>query len=83
MMDSSILTSHTLSDINAVFDLSKDLFDYSPEVKSLFDVDRISPGLKTNGYKPKGRNIVGNGKTDGFESWVVSALESITADFLC
>jgi isopenicillin N synthase-like dioxygenase len=65
--------SSRMSDIDTIFDLSKQLFDYSPEVKSLFDVDRISP-MKTNGYKPKGRNVVGNGKKDGFESWVVSRL---------
>ena len=63
--------SSSMSDINTIFELSKQLFDYSPEVKSLFDVDRISP-MKINGYKPKCRNVVGNGKMDGFESWVVS-----------
>ena len=60
-----------LADVDAVFNLAKELFDYSPEVKSLFDVDKISD-YKINGYKPKGRNVVGNGKRDGFESWVVS-----------
>jgi isopenicillin N synthase-like dioxygenase len=66
--------SSLLANVDAVFRLSKDIFDYSPEVKSLFDVDIISE-FKVNGYKPKGRNVTGNGKdgkTDGFESWVVS-----------
>lgn len=63
--------SSGMTDIDTIFDLSKQLFDYPSEVKSLFDVDKISP-LKINGYKPKGRNVVGNGKKDGFESWVVS-----------
>lgn len=63
--------SSLLADIEAVFNLSEHLFNYPPEIKSLFDVDQISP-LKINGYKPKGRNVVGNGKRDGFESWVVS-----------
>lgn len=66
-------SSSILSNVDATFKLSKDLFNYSPEIKSLFDVDKIS-GLKLNGYKPKGRNVVGNGKdgkNDGFESWVV------------
>ncbi|KAH7377316.1 putative oxidoreductase [Pyrenochaeta sp. MPI-SDFR-AT-0127] len=62
--------SPLLENVNEVFDLAKDLFNHNPEVKSLFDVDKISE-LKVNGYKPKGRNVVGNGKTDGFESWVI------------
>lgn len=63
--------SSLLGDVDAVFKLAKDVFDYSPEIKSLFDVDRLSD-LKTNGYKPKGRNVVSkSGKSDGFETWVV------------
>jgi isopenicillin N synthase-like dioxygenase len=61
-----------MGDIEAVFDLSKDVFNYPIDIKTLFDVDTISD-LKTNGYKPKGRNVVAkDGKGDGFESWVVS-----------
>jgi hypothetical protein len=60
-----------LSDVDDVFKLSEDVFNYPPEIKALFDVDMVSD-LKTNGYKPKGRNIVAkSGKSDGFESWVV------------
>ena len=62
-----------LASVEATFNCSKELFNYPPEIKSLFDVDKISD-LKVNGYKPKGRNFVGNGKNgknDGFESWVV------------
>lgn len=60
-----------LRDVDAVFKLANDLFAYSPEIKSLFDVDSLSD-LKVNGYKPKGRNVVSKtGKSDGFESWVV------------
>ncbi|KIN03229.1 hypothetical protein OIDMADRAFT_160809 [Oidiodendron maius Zn] len=63
--------SSLLSDVDDVFRLSKDVFSYPPEIKALFDVDRVSD-LKTNGYKPKGRNIVAkSGKSDGFESWVL------------
>lgn len=63
--------SSLLSDVDTVFELSRDLFNYPPEIKTLFDVDRVSD-LKTNGYKPKGRNVVAkDGKGDGFESWVV------------
>lgn len=65
--------SSLLADVDATFKLSKELFNYPAEIKSLFDVDKISD-LKVNGYKPKGRNVVGNGKdgkNDGFESWVV------------
>ena len=63
--------SSLLSDVDAVLELSRDVFGYPPEIKTLFDVDRVSE-LKTNGYKPKGRNIVAkDGKGDGFESWVV------------
>lgn len=63
--------SSLLSDVDAVFELAKDLFDSSPELKSMFDVDSVSD-LKVNGYKPKGRNVVSkDGKSDGFESWVV------------
>ncbi|KAI0971260.1 putative oxidoreductase [Xylaria arbuscula] len=60
-----------LSDVDAVFSLSKRLFDYPHDIKNLFDVDAVSE-LKVNGYKPKGRNVVAkNGRADGFESWVV------------
>lgn len=63
--------SSLLSDVDAVFKLAKDVFSYPPEIKSLFDVDSVSD-LKVNGYKPKGRNVVSkDGKSDGFESWVV------------
>lgn len=63
--------SSLLGDVDVVFKLAKDVFDYSPEIKSLFDVDSISD-LKVNGYKPKGRNVVSkSGKSDGFETWVV------------
>lgn len=63
--------STLLSNVDNVFKLSKDVFNYPPEIKALFDVDTVSD-LKTNGYKPKGRNIVAkSGKSDGFESWVV------------
>ena len=63
--------SSLLRDVDAVFKLANDLFTYSPEIKSLFDVDSLSE-LKVNGYKPKGRNVVSKtGKCDGFESWVV------------
>jgi isopenicillin N synthase-like dioxygenase len=68
--------SSLLENVDATFKLSKKIFDYSPEIKSLFDVDRISE-FKVNGYKPKGRNVTGNGKDgklDGFESWVVSRI---------
>ncbi|KAG5929190.1 hypothetical protein E4U53_002511 [Claviceps sorghi] len=57
--------------VQDVFDLAKSLFDYPPEVKSLFDVDKVS-ALKLNGYKPKGRNITAkDGRGDGFESWAL------------
>lgn len=62
-----------LAFVDATFNCSKELFNYPSEIKSLFDVDKISD-LKVNGYKPKGRNVVGNGKdgkNDGFESWVL------------
>jgi hypothetical protein len=63
--------SSLLGDVDAVFKLSRDVFNYPPEIKTLFDVDRVSD-LKINGYKPKGRNVVAkDGKSDGFESWVV------------
>ncbi|KAF3916730.1 hypothetical protein ABW20_dc0106922 [Dactylellina cionopaga] len=63
--------SSLLSDVDAVFKLSKDVFNYPTDIKTLFDVDRVSD-LKINGYKPKGRNIVAkDGKSDGFESWVL------------
>lgn len=63
--------SSLLRDVDTVFQLAEDLFTYSPEIKSLFDVDSLSD-LKLNGYKPKGRNVVSkDGKSDGFESWVV------------
>lgn len=61
-----------LNDVDATFALSRDLYNYPPDIKNLFDVDTVSD-LKTNGYKPKGRNVVAkDGKGDGFESWVVS-----------
>jgi isopenicillin N synthase-like dioxygenase len=67
--------SSLLSNIDTVFDLSKDLFNYPDEIKSLFDVDKISD-LKLNGYKPKGRNVVTkDGKMDGFESWQVGHIK--------
>ncbi|KAK9413325.1 putative Fe2OG dioxygenase domain-containing protein [Seiridium unicorne] len=54
-----------------IFRLSEDMFNHDPAVKDLFDVDKISHN-KTNGYKPKGRNIVSkDGTRDGFESWVL------------
>ncbi|KAG5914174.1 hypothetical protein E4U42_000655 [Claviceps africana] len=57
--------------VQDIFDLSKGLFNYAPEVKSLFDVDKVS-ALKLNGYKPKGRNITAkDGRGDGFESWAL------------
>lgn len=63
--------SSLLGNVDAVFKLAKDVFDQSPEIKSLFDVDSLSD-LKINGYKPKGRNVVSkSGKSDGFETWVV------------
>lgn len=69
--------SSLLSDVDAVVRLAKDVFNYSPEIKSLFDVDSVSD-LKLNGYKPKGRNVVSkDGKSDGFESWVVRIQSSL------
>lgn len=62
--------SALLDDVASVFKVSESLFNYTPDVKSLFDVDKISD-LKVNGYKPKGRNFVTKDKTDGFETWVV------------
>ncbi|KAK8085643.1 hypothetical protein PG997_006914 [Apiospora hydei] len=63
--------SALLSEVDTVLGLSKDLFDYSLDIKTLFDVDKVSD-LKVNGYKPKGRNIATKtGKTDGFETWVL------------
>ncbi|KAK8070168.1 oxidoreductase- 2OG-Fe(II) oxygenase family [Apiospora phragmitis] len=59
------------NDVESVFVLSKDLFNYPLDIKTLFDVDKVSD-LKVNGYKPKGRNIATTGgKTDGFETWVL------------
>lgn len=56
----------------AVLDLSATIFNHDQGTKSLFDVDLISK-MKTNGYKPKGRNIVSkDGARDSFESWAVS-----------
>lgn len=64
--------SKILEDVESVFKLSEDLFNYPLDIKTLFDVDKVSD-LKVNGYKPKGRNIVSkSGQSDGFESWVVS-----------
>ncbi|KAK7943487.1 oxidoreductase- 2OG-Fe(II) oxygenase family [Apiospora aurea] len=63
--------SPLLSEVDTVLALSKDLFDYPLDIKTLFDVDKVSD-LKVNGYKPKGRNIATKtGKTDGFETWVL------------
>ncbi|KAK7734903.1 hypothetical protein SLS53_007680 [Cytospora paraplurivora] len=60
-----------LDSVDDVFNLSEAVFNQDSTVKDLFDVDKISQ-LKTNGYKPKGRNIVNNmGGRDGFESWVL------------
>ncbi|KAI1495694.1 putative oxidoreductase [Biscogniauxia marginata] len=54
-----------------IFRLSEEIFEQDPAVKDLFDVDKISHN-KTNGYKPRGRNIVSkDGTRDGFESWVL------------
>lgn len=64
--------SGVLDDVESVLKLAEDLFNYPLDVKTLFDVDKVSE-LKVNGYKPKGRNIVNkDGQSDGFESWVVS-----------
>lgn len=61
-----------LEGVDASFKVAESLFNYPSELKNLYDVDQISD-LKLNGYKPKGRNIVTkDGKTDGFETWVVS-----------
>ncbi|KAF7515285.1 hypothetical protein G7054_g14652 [Neopestalotiopsis clavispora] len=63
--------SKVLEDVESVFMLSEDLFNYPLDIKTLFDVDKVSD-LKVNGYKPKGRNIVSkSGQSDGFESWVL------------
>ena len=63
--------SSLLNDVDVTFNLAESIFDYPNEIKSLFDVDAISD-LKTNGYKPLGRNVVAKtGHSDGFESWVV------------
>ncbi|TQS33218.1 hypothetical protein Golomagni_06444, partial [Golovinomyces magnicellulatus] len=65
-------TRGILDDVETIFGLSENLFNYPTEVKNLFDVDKISPGSKVNGYKPKGRNVVAkDGSVDGFESWVL------------
>lgn len=70
-------TRGILQDVETIFDLSQDLFNYPTEIKNLFDVDKISPGSKVNGYKPKGRNVVAkDGSVDGFESWVVSTIRT-------
>ncbi|XXH00738.1 Transporter of the ATP-binding cassette (ABC) [Hypoxylon texense] len=62
---------HVLEYAEKTFELSKEIFTYDPVVKDLFDVDRLSQ-YKTNGYKPKGRNVVSkDGTRDGFESWVL------------
>ena len=54
--------------------LSEEVFAHDPAVKDLFDVDKVSHN-KTNGYKPRGRNIVSkDGTRDAFESWVVSVV---------
>jgi isopenicillin N synthase-like dioxygenase len=64
--------STLLDDVESVFKVSREMFDYPTEIKELFDVDRVSQGLKVNGYKPKGRNVVSKtGSRDGFESWVL------------
>ncbi|KAK8131307.1 oxidoreductase- 2OG-Fe(II) oxygenase family [Apiospora sp. TS-2023a] len=62
--------STLLNDVESIFNVSESLFNYAPEIKSLFDVDKISD-LKVNGYKPKGRNFVTKDKRDGFETWVM------------
>ncbi|KAG6010752.1 hypothetical protein E4U21_004140 [Claviceps maximensis] len=57
--------------VHDVFDMAKSLFSYPAEVKTVFDVDKVSM-LKLNGYKPKGRNITTkDGRGDGFESWAL------------
>ncbi|GAW20504.1 hypothetical protein ANO14919_100100 [Xylariales sp. No.14919] len=64
-------TQLLLEQVDPTLQLSKLIFDHSAEVKNLFDVDKIS-SLKTNGYKPKGRNIVNKDDArDGFESWAL------------
>ncbi|KAJ8127340.1 hypothetical protein O1611_g6297 [Lasiodiplodia mahajangana] len=64
-------TQFLLDQVDYTFQLSKSLFDHSIEVKNLFDIDKISL-LKSNGYKPRGRNIVNKeGAKDGHESWTL------------
>lgn len=62
------------SSVDIIFDLSATMFNNHDAIKSAFDVDVIS-SMKTNGYKPQGRNIVSkDGTKDSFESWAVSHL---------
>ncbi|KAK7992555.1 oxidoreductase [Apiospora saccharicola] len=63
--------SALLDNVESVFEASESLFNYAPDIKNLFDVDKISD-LKVNGYKPKGRNFVTKDKSDGFETWVIA-----------
>ncbi|KAK8053112.1 hypothetical protein PG996_012413 [Apiospora saccharicola] len=56
--------SALLDNVESVFEASESLFNYAPDIKNLFDVDKISD-LKVNGYKPKGRNFVTKDKSDG------------------
>lgn len=61
-----------LDSIDTTLDLNANIFNHDQETKNCFDIDVISK-MKTNGYKPKGRNIVSkDGDRDSFESWAVS-----------
>lgn len=67
-----------LDSAEAVLQLAAEIFNHHDETKRLFDVDLASP-MKTNGYKPKGRNIVSkDGTRDSFESWAVSCYNNLT-----
>ena len=59
--------------IEGICTLGREVFALPMEKLQQYDVDKLSPDDKLNGYKPLGRNRGGlaNGK-DGFESYNVS-----------
>ncbi|KAL5360651.1 hypothetical protein BJX96DRAFT_165318 [Aspergillus floccosus] len=56
---------------DALYNLTRDLYDMPYEDKMMYDVDKLDK-MKCNGYKPVGRNFGGlSGQRDGFETYAI------------
>ncbi|KAF7586736.1 hypothetical protein BBP40_008396 [Aspergillus hancockii] len=78
LRDMEQMNQNVVPVLEKMYQLTEDLYNLPTEEKMLYDIDKISE-MKSNGYKPVGRNFGGlAGQRDGFETYAIIHLATWT-----